>query len=84
MSPRSNRAAFGPRRSPQPVRGPVSLRLKNSGQAAGWVEKKFPHFSVTREAWDKLSAYRQAPLVHSQACGFTPRGARQGSRESGR
>lgn len=83
---RSKRAAIGPRRSPQPqpARGPVSSLLRNSPRPGGWTENRFPHHSVVESAQAKLFAYRQAPLVHPQACGFTPRNISQDSRPAGK
>lgn len=69
----SSGAAIGPRRSPQPepARGPVSLRIKNIYE--GHSASRFPHVSVTQSARDKLFAYRQNPLLRSEACGFVPK-----------
>lgn len=68
----SSGAAIGPRRSPQPepARRPVSLRMKNIYDHS---TSRFPHVSVTESARNKLFAYRQNPLLRSEACGFVPK-----------
>jgi hypothetical protein len=67
----SNRAAVGPRRLPEPTRGPVSLRIKNIHD--GRSVNEFPHVSVTELARAKLFAYRQNPWLRSQTCGIVPK-----------
>ncbi|MEW6140780.1 MAG: AMIN domain-containing protein [Thermodesulfobacteriota bacterium] len=66
-----NKAAYGPRRTPPAERaqGPVSMRLKNDSE---WTVQKPRHASATESAWAKLFAYRRAPLVREEKCGFVP------------
>lgn len=66
-----NKAAAGPRRIPPAERaqGPVSMRLKNDSE---WIVQKPRDISATESAWAKLFAYRRAPLVREEKCGFVP------------
>lgn len=49
--------------------GPVSLR-GNQDHGEGPLSR-IPRQSVTATAWKLLNAYRQAPLVQTQRCGFS-------------